>query len=250
MVEAQVLIDVAGCNLAGTDSLDNSGRAALAVAANEHAGQPGRFKLAVGNELAPVGFHAERREGLGYDVLANSDKDHIGRDAALGLGSGNRGRAAALHRADHLRLSDERGAVPRLVHFHGSRSFQNGHFHAFCHSRFDFLVQRSHVGLTATVRNGYRSCAGAHGGAGAVHGNVAAADDHHVLAREVGILVVADLPQQLYGAVNAFGIGIVQAKRLAGMGADGHIDGIVLVGDAAHGGFVYIGVVLNLDVAH
>ncbi len=34
------------------------------------------------------------------------------------------------------------------------------------------------------------------------------------------------------------------------MRADGNVDGIVLVGDAAHGGFIDIGVVLDIDVAH
>ena len=58
------------------------------------------------------------------------------------------------------------------------------------------LGQGGHVLLAAAVDAGHPVRPQADGAAGHVHGHVAAADDHHLLAGEVGQVAVADATQQ------------------------------------------------------
>ena len=60
------------------------------------------------------------------------------------------------------------------------------------------LRQGGHILLAAAVDAGDLLRAQADGAAGHVHGHVAAADDHHLLAGEVGHVAVADAPQHLH----------------------------------------------------
>ena len=86
-----------------------------------------------------------------------------------------------------------------------------------------------HVLLAAAVDAGHLVRPKADGGAGHVHGNVAAADDHHVLSGEVRHLVVTDVAQQLHGGDDAQAVLPLNAGLLVRVGADGEIQAVVLL---------------------
>ena len=102
---------------------------------------------------------------------------------------------------------------------HGG-TFGNGTFHLFCLS--------GHILLTAAVDAGDGLGTQADSAAGAVHCHIAAADDGHILAGEVGHFAVADGPEHLHGGDDVLGILALNAHLLVGVGTDGQIHGIIL----------------------
>ena len=101
---------------------------------------------------------------------------------------------------------------------------------------FHFFRQRGHILLTAAVDDGNaarlrrRMAERVH-----VHGHVAAADDAHLLAGEVRDLIIADLAEHLHGRQHALGVLALDADLLIGVGANGDVDGIVLLAQTLHG---------------
>ena len=87
---------------------------------------------------------------------------------------------------------------------------QGHHFDALLHGGVDFRTQRRHVLEAAAIGHRHARSAGSHARARAVHGDVAAADDHHVLAREVGVVAIADLGEQVDCAHDALGVGPIE----------------------------------------
>ena len=83
---------------------------------------------------------------------------------------------------------------------------QGHHLDAFLHGGVDFRAQRRHVLEATTIGDRHARGAGSHARARTVHGDVAATDDHHVLAREVGVLAIADLGEQVDSAHDALGV--------------------------------------------
>ena len=194
-------------------------------------------------------LHAELLEGGTFDSLAHGDDDEVGGQTHLRLVGRHWGRAAAAHRADALGLADERRRVPLCVRLDAGRRLQAAHFHALHHGRLHLGGQRGHVLQAASIGHGDRGGTGAHGGASAVHGHIAAANDHHILAREVGILLVADGLQHVHGAHNAGRIGPFNGKGLAALGAHGHVHGVELVHQRAHLVRLNVAARTHLDVA-
>ena len=135
------------------------------------------------------------------------------------------------------------------IHLDGVGRLQRLHLHALGDGAVDLHAQRRHVVDAAAVRDCHGLRAGAHGRAGAVHGNVAAADDHDALAREVREHLFADLAQHVDGGDDAVGIAVFKPQRLAGLGADGHVDGIVFLRDARHAVRIHGCVEVYVDVA-
>lgn len=104
----------------------------------------------------------------------------------------------------------------------------------------DFGVLGRHIADATAVDDAYLFGTAAHGGACHVHGNVAAADDAHALAAQVGQLVIADGAQHLDGRFHAGRLFTRKAELLVTVGTDGQVDGIELVAQtgellAAHG---------------
>ena len=87
---------------------------------------------------------------------------------------------------------------------------QGHHLDAFLHGGVDFRAQRRHVLEATTIGDRHARGAGSHARARTVHGDVAATDDHHVLAREVGIIAIADLGEQIDSAHDALGVGPIE----------------------------------------
>ena len=153
MVVAQILIDIAGSNLARADSLDHRSRATLAIAAYIDSRQIRRFKLPIGNKAATLCVHTEINKRINIDVLANRNKNYVSFDATFGLFGGNGCRTASLYRTDHLRLRDKGGAVTRFVNLDTSGSFKHSHLNAFGNSGFHLFNQSCHIRLPTTIRN-------------------------------------------------------------------------------------------------
>ena len=75
------------------------------------------------------------------------------------------------------------------------------------------------------------------GGAAGVEGDVAAADDDHVLAHVDGLAERRRL-EQADGVEDALGVGARDGQRAAALKADGEVDGLVAVGQQAVDGEV------------
>ena len=84
----------------------------------------------------------------------------------------------------------------------------------------------------------------------AVHSDVAAADDGHLLAREVGVIAIADASEQVNGRKHAFGIRAVDAQALTGLRADSHVHGVVIRGKLRHALGVHGAFGMHGDTAH
>lgn len=77
--------------------------------------------------------------------------------------------------------------------------------------------------------------------------HVAAADDAHALAAQVGQLVVSDGAQHLDGRLHAGRLFTRKAELLVAMGTDGQVDGIELVAQASELLAVHGVIELNVD---
>ena len=98
----------------------------------------------------------------------------------------------------------------------------------------DLLVLGGHVRDAATVRDNDLLGPQAHGGAGHVHGHVAAADHGHVQPAEVGRVVVPHVTQELDGGDDALGVLPGKAELLVGVRADCQVDGVVVRTQTLH----------------
>ena len=227
MVEAEEIVDVARSDLAGANRDNHRFRANLAVAAHEHVIElADGFQAIVGLEIGAIGLHARLLEGGAFDVLSHSDKHDIGRNAHKRLIGGLRRRASALHRTNELRLRIQRRHMA-IFDFDVVGRLQGHHFDAFLHGGIDFGAKSRHVFQATAVRNRHARRAGANARAGAVHSDVAATDNHHVFAREIGIFAIADLREQIDRAHHALRVGAIETQRFAALGANRHIHRIV-----------------------
>ena len=84
-----------------------------------------------------------------------------------------------------------------------------------------------HVVHPAAVHAGHALGPQTDGGAGGVHAHVAAADDHHAFAAEVGGVALAAVAQELYGGQHVLAVLAFQAQLLVGVGADGDVQRVV-----------------------
>ena len=141
--------------------------------------------------------------------MPHGDEHHVGGHANKRLVGLLRSRAATLHGADELRLGVHRHRAP-VFNLDVVRCLQGHHFDALLHGGVDFRTQRRHVLETAAIGDRHARSTGSHARARAVHGDVATADDHHVLAREVGVLAIADLGEQIDSAHDALGVGPIE----------------------------------------
>ena len=139
------------------------------------------------------------------------------------------GPAPGINRADNLRLNPESSHVAILIRLNVVRSLQAVELCPLGNGTLYLLRQGSHILLAAPVGNAHLLGTQADSGTGAVHGYVAAADHHNLLAGKVRHIVIANPLQKLNCGDDALGIFSFNANLLVGMGTDGNIDGIVLV---------------------
>ena len=180
--------------------------------------------------------------------MAHGDEDDVGLHALLGLGRVDRRRPALAHGADHLGLHHEGAAVAGLVGLDGDGRHEGHHLHAFADGALHLAGKGGHVLEPAAIDDADLLGAGAHARAGAVHGDVAAADDRDLLAGEIGNLPVADAAQKVDRRAHSHGVGPLQAQLFTNMGADGDVDGVVSGGDGAHLLAAHACLVAHLDV--
>ena len=183
-----------------------------------------------------MGGHADGLEGLGLNGLADGHDDVIAGDAL--------GRAVGLHRggaavpsvgADMLGLGPQGGHFALLVRLNAAGGLQGQNLAALADGLLDLLRQGGHVLNAAAVHTGHAGRAQALGGAGGVHGDVAAADDADPLARKVRRVALADAAQHLHGAEHAHGAFALNAELFIAGSADGQIHRVVLLLNVGHG---------------
>jgi len=127
--------------------------------------------------------------------------------------------AQAAHAAVLARLDTERG-----------RELQN--LAALGLGAGNLGILGRHVADATAVDDAHLFGTAAHGRACHVHGHIAAADDAHALAAQVGQFVVADGTQHLDGRLHAGRLFARKAELLIAVGANGQVDGIELVAQA------------------
>ena len=232
VVEAQVAVDICRSHAAGIDGADDGGGAGLAVAAAKEAIEVGHGAVRIGDDATPLAGDAHVLKRLGIDILANGNKHALAGDDALGRGSGTRSRTTATGLADNLRLHAQAVHATVLARLDGERGRQLQYLAALGLGTGDLGVLGRHIADAAAVDDAHLFGTAAHGRASHVHGHVAAADDAHALAAQVGQLVVANGTQHLDGRLHAESLFALKAELLVAMGTDGQIDGIELVAQA------------------
>ena len=247
VVEAQMLVDIGGGHLAGRDGADGAGRAGDAVSSGEHIIHIAHLAGAGGHKGAPLDGHAGLLEPGDLDALTDGHHDDV-RFHAHFRQSGllRAGTAGLVGLAGDLGLHPQGNGFVVLVGFDADRRHQRQHFRALRHSAGDLVRQGGHILDAAAVDAGHLLRTQADGAAGHVHGHVAAADDHHVLAGEVRHVTVADAPQHLHGGHDVFAVLAGDTRALTLMGADGDVQAVVLLlelleGDLLAHGHVGVG---------
>ena len=231
MVEAQVLVDVGGGGLSGGDGPDDGGGAGDAVAAGEDAHHVGELGAGVRQQrAAPLNLNAGLLQPAGLNALADGHDNGVRRNAhGLHRGGARPGTARLVHLANDLGLGPQCRHVAVLVGLDAQGGLEGQHLRALGDGPLHLFRLGGHVLLAAAVDAGHLVRPKADGGAGHVHGNVAAADDHHVLSGEVRHLVVTDVAQQLHGGDDAQAVLPLNAGLLVRVGADGEIQAVVLL---------------------
>ena len=197
--EAQVFVDVGRGHLAGGNGPDGRGGAGDAVAAGEDALLAVQAAVGLGQEAAPANRYAALFKVVRLHALADGHQHQVGRDANLGhIGLVGPGPSIAAHGADDLRLYPEGHGVALFVGLDTHRGLEGEKLRALGQRALHLLGQGRHVLLAAAVDAADFLGAQADGAASDVHGHVAAADDDHLLAGEVGQDIVADAAQQLH----------------------------------------------------
>ena len=249
MVEAEVVVDVCRCHLAGVDGADDGGGAGLAVAAREQAVEAGHGAVGGRLDLPPLAGDAHRLEGRGVDVLANGHEHAVALDDVLGLICRAGCGAPAARAADDLRLHAHAVHAAVLAHLdaHGRRELKDLATLGLGAGNLGILGR--HVRGAAAVDDRDLLRPQAHTRARHVHGHVAAADDHHALAREIRGLLVADGTEHPDGALHAGRALVLQAELLVVVGADGEVDRVVLPAQALESGPVHAAFELDVDAA-
>ena len=103
-----------------------------------------------------------------------------------------------------------------------------------CSSRpsVELVVRGRHALVVLDAVDGDLLGAEAQGGAAGVEGDVAAADDDHVLAHVDGLAECGRL-EHAHGVEHALGVRARDGQRAAALKADGQVDGLVAVGQQA-----------------
>ena len=247
VVEAQIAVDVCRSYAAGIDGSDDGGGTGLAVAAAKEAIEVGHGAVRIGDHAAPLAGDAHLLKRLGIDVLADGHEHALAGNDALGRRGGTRGRTTATGLADNLRLHAQAAHATVLARLDGERGRQLQHLAALGLGTGNLGVLSRHIADAAAVDDAYLFGTAAHGRARHVHGHVAAADDAHALAAQVGQLVVADGTQHLDGRLHAGSLFARKAELLIAVGTNGQIDGIELVAQAGKLLAVHGVVELNVD---
>src|SRR3990170_4373968 len=237
----QVTVDRVGGAAAVGQGRDHKVGAVDVVAAGEQAAAAGAVVVADSNQVAAlVRVQAGRRllqQVVG--AVADGEDDGVGRDRELGAGDGLRAAAPRLVGVPQAHaLAVGGGDVAVLAHEAGGRG-EVLELDALFAGVAALLLPAFLLVLGAAVHAGDALRAQAHGGADAVHGGIAAADDEdvpaerrgfaHLLRELVGLQVAAH--QELRGLVAPGQLLAGDAHLAADAGAGADEDGVEAVGE-------------------
>ena len=186
VVKAQVAVDICRSNAAGVDGPDDGGGTGLAVTAAKEAIEVRHGAIRIGDHAAPLAGDAHIFKRLGVDVLANGHKHALAGNDALGRGGGTRGRTPTTGLADNLRLHAQAAHATFLARLDSERSRQLQNLAALGLGAGNLGILGRHVADATAVNDAHLFGTAAHGRARHVHGHIAAADDAHALAAQVG----------------------------------------------------------------
>ena len=157
--------------------------------------------------------------------MADSNNDNVaGNTLQLYVGVDWTRTSPGIDRTDDLRFSPESGHITFGICFNVMRSLQAVQLSALSNSAFDFLGQRCHVVLTTAVGDDNLFGTETDGAAGAVHSNVAAADNDNGFILKVRHFFLTDVAQHFYRTDNTVGILAFNTDFLVGVSTDGNIN--------------------------
>ena len=230
---AQVLINAGGSHFGLVDGVDDVLGATVGIAAYEDTGHRGGLGVAVCHHTVPIELDSALDE-LGVRRLGDGGNDdvkllHIGLTAGHGLAPAGAVELAQLllHDADAVELAANAHKVGGVD--------QGADLDAFFQSVLDLHLVGGHIFLGPAVKHDHFLGAQTDCGTGRVDGGVAAADDGHLLAGEVQVLLQDHPFQEVQAVVNPFQVfpRDPQVERL--LGTDGDKDGVVVLLQGAEG---------------
>ena len=228
-------VDVGRRHLTGGNGADGRGRAGDAVAAGEQVVHIAHLTGKTCHEHAPLDGHAGLLKALDLDALSDGHHDDVRRNTDLRqIGLVGPGPPGLVGLADDLGLYPQRGGAAVLVGLDADGRHQRLDLRALGQRAGDLVGQRRHILDAAAVDARHLLRTQTDGAAGHVHGHVAAADDHHLLAGKVRHHVVADGAQHLHGGHHVLAVLAGDAHLLILMGADGDIQAVVVLLQLLH----------------
>jgi len=239
---AEVIVDCRGRPFSVGNRVDHAGRTDHHVAAGKDALARGGHRQFVRFDGSPARCSQVEQFGqLPIGRLAHGRDQHVGLDGELGAGHGHGSPAAAFVRLAQFHANALHGGKVALPADDLHRRGQVVDLHAFLDRRLDLLFVRRHLAAGTAIDDGHHLGALAHGGSGGVDGRVAAADNHHPVARR-DRLAQAEFPQVIDAVDHAPAIFARDIELAAVMGSGGHEQGVEFLFELlgrdvlAHGG--------------
>ena len=132
-----------------------------------------------------------------------------------------------VHLPNQLRLGPQCGYPALLIGVNTQGGLEGKQLRPLGHRAFNLFWQGGHILLAAPVHTGHFFSAQANGAPGDVHGHVAASDNHYVLPRKVGHVIITDTAQHLHGGNDAMAVLAWYPGLLVRMGTDREVQAVV-----------------------
>ena len=175
----------------------------------------------------------------GFDALAHSHHHDVAGNALHGHLRLHRARPSpGVDGADDLGLYPESSHFPVFIRFDAHGRLQAVEFRPLCDGSLHLLRQGRHIRLPSPVGDSNLFRAQADGGTGAVHGHISAAHHQHSLSGEIRWIVISDIPKHLHRRDHALGVLSFNADLFIIVRADGDINRVKILSQAAQGNIV------------
>ena len=175
----------------------------------------------------------------GFDALAHSHHYDVAGNALHGHLRLHRARPSpGVDGTDDLGLYPEGGHFPVFIRFDAHGRLQTVELRAFRDGSLHLFRQSRHIRLPSSVGDSNLFRAQADGGTGTVHGHVSAAHHQYGLSGEIRRIVIPDIPKHLHRGDHALGVLSLNADLFIIVRADGDINRVKILSQAAQGNIV------------
>ena len=157
-----------------------------------------------GHDLATFYRYTGICEMLGFNILSDCHNDRLARHKDILFPGRLHARSSILNPADHLRGHINTAHSSVLICHDAGRCHKRLHLDALCDCSFDLRRKCCHICDSPAVQNGDFLCAKTSCGADGIHGNISASDHRYFLSAQIRVLLLSDIPQELYGRQYSF----------------------------------------------